>query len=375
MNITFAHKNNDYQITRYPPTNNRSLRAWNAADEHLLQYLDDSLTTNSELAIYNDRFGFLTCTLHPFHPKVIVNYASQRKSILQNLKNNTLEKSKVEFCHPLVDLPKNVTLGLLKIPKSIDLFRLQLIQLTKALDANGVVLGGFMTKYFTPQILRVACEFFENVEQSRAWKKSRVITLKNPKPFLKKSIIHSITFRDQIFQQYFSVFSANNIDYASQFFITHLKVSETVSCVLDLASGNGVLAKMVRLKNTTCEIHLMDDSFLAIASSKLNLREPNTFFHLKDTLEDFEDNFFDLVISNPPFHFEHENNIDISIRLFGEVKRCLKPQGSFQLVANRHLNYKTHLTKIFSAVEIIAENKKFVIYECFVERRQLKNLF
>jgi 16S rRNA G1207 methylase RsmC len=50
--------------------------------------------------------------------------------------------------------------------------------------------------------------------------------------------------------------------------------------------------------------------------------------------------------------------------LFKEVKRCLKTGGRFQLVASQHLNFKTHLVKLFKEVNITAENDKFVIYEC-----------
>ncbi|MGB1284834.1 MAG: methyltransferase, partial [Polaribacter sp.] len=69
-------------------------------------------------------------------------------------------------------------------------------------------------------------------------------------------------------------------------------------------------------------------------------------------------------VSNPPFHFEHENNIEVALNLFSEVQNCLKLGGRFVLVANKHLNYKTHLDKLFCKTEVLAENKKFVIYEC-----------
>ena len=107
----------------------------------------------------------------------------------------------------------------------------------------------------------------------------------------------------------------------------------------------------------------MDDNWLAVESSKLNVKE-NSFFHYSDSMEIFEDDYFDLVVSNPPFHFENETNIEVSIKLFQEVGRCLKEDGKFQLVASRHLNFNTHLIKIFADVYVIAEDEKFEIYEC-----------
>ncbi|MFT6321133.1 MAG: 16S rRNA G1207 methylase RsmC [Granulosicoccus sp.] len=356
---------NKYSITRYPKTGNHSLQAWSAADEYLLTEFDSLNLEKPTLAIFNDRFGFLTSHLHAFSPTVILDYKSQEKAIFQNLESNDLKFSEVNFITSLESLPAPLDVAFLKIPKSMDLFRMQLFQLSKSLNESSIVLASFMTKYFSPQMLSIANEFFEEVEQSKAWKKSRVLILKNKKQEKDIAILHSIEFQDFNYQQYFGVFSAKNIDYASQFFIQHLRLKESDQRVLDLASGNGVLSKAVQLQNPSSEIHLMDDSHLAIESSKLNMDAENVFFHFSDSMDIFEDDFFDFVISNPPFHFEHETNIEVAIQLFSEVKRCLKNGGRFELVASHHLNFKTHLIKIFHEVNIISENDKFIIYECF----------
>ena len=70
------------------------------------------------------------------------------------------------------------------------------------------------------------------------------------------------------------------------------------------------------------------------------------------------------MVSNPPFHVEHEIDINLPLELFKQVHRCLSDAGTFQLVANNHLNYKTHLVKIFGDVEVTAQNEKFVVYTC-----------
>ena len=58
---------------------------------------------------------------------------------------------------------------------------MQLFQLSKYLKEDAIVVASFMTKYFTPQMLSIANEFFENVEQDKAWKKSRTLILQNKK--------------------------------------------------------------------------------------------------------------------------------------------------------------------------------------------------
>ena len=362
--VNFQHQQQSYQINRPVSEKNQSLKAWSAADEHLLQHLEEVTLDNKALAIVNDRFGFLTCLMHTHQPISIQTNKSEEKATEQNLLNNQLEVSSVSFCSPLTLPETKLDIGLLKIPKSLELFRLFLYKLSSNWTEDAMLFCGFMTRHFSPQMLKIAGEFFEEVEQSRAWKKSRVLTLKTPKVFKEKDIIHQINFDEQIFKQYFGVFSAKHIDYASQFLIENWSVSSNDQRVLDLASGNGVLAAAVRKYNLNCELHLLDDSYLAVESSKLNLDASNTFFHCDDTLSTFEDNYFDCVISNPPFHFEHEINIQPSLTLFKEVHRCLSSTGSFVLVANKHLNYKTHLSLLFSRISVVNENSKFVIYEC-----------
>ncbi|MBL4708341.1 MAG: methyltransferase [Flavobacteriales bacterium] len=112
----------------------------------------------------------------------------------------------------------------------------------------------------------------------------------------------------------------------------------------------------------------MDDSYLAVESAKLNVQGENIQHHFNNNLSDFEDETFDLIITNPPFHFEYEINIKIPLQLFKECFRCLKLNGNLQIVANKHLNYLTHLKSIFPTVQILAQNDNFVIYKCAKSR-------
>ncbi|MEL7341587.1 MAG: methyltransferase, partial [Bacteroidota bacterium] len=133
--------------------------------------------------------------------------------------------------------------------------------------------------------------------------------------------------------------------------------------ILDLGCGYGIIASQIAAVYPGRALHLMDDNYLALASAKQNLAGQEAQFHFADSLADIEEQF-DFIVSNPPFHFEHENNIEIPLQLFREARKSLKAGGHFQLVANQHLNYQTHLRKMFPRVLIVAENKKFVIYDC-----------
>lgn len=363
--MTDTSSSEKYNIIRYPRSDNKSLKAWNSADEYILKYIEENDIDCENITIYNDRFGFLSSFLNHYSPIVVIDSISQEKSINSNISLNKLDSQNYEFITPLDKLKQPFKLSVIKIPKSMELFRLYLKQLSEVLDEDSVVICGFMTKYFTSQMLLIAKEYFKQVEQSLAWKKSRLLILSEPKKKENSSIINKISLNDRIkIKQYFGVFSAKNIDYATQYLIDHINLRDTDNIILDLASGNGVMAYVINEKKADCEIHLLDDSLLAVESSKLNLEGENIHFHYSDNLKEFEEKYFDLIVSNPPSHFEHETNIEISINLFKEAKRVLKKDGHFQLVANKHLNLKTHLVKIFSSVNITAENSKFIIYEC-----------
>jgi len=73
---------------------------------------------------------------------------------------------------------------------------------------------------------------------------------------------------------------------------------------------------------------------------------------------------FDLIITNPPFHNEHQTDISIGTDLFAEAADRLTPDGHLVVVANRHLNYATHLRRYFDEVLEVSTNEKFVVYRC-----------
>lgn len=345
-------------ISRYPKTLNRSLRAWSAADELTLEHLTENQLLDKKITIYNDRFGFISC--HLSGANSICSYKSQEKAISLNF-----SKNKLGSFTPLsiFDNYEKSQVNLISIPKSLEFFEFLLQKAAISSTADSVTICSFMTKHFTNGFIKLASKYFENVEQTKAKKKARLLILRKAKNITRTDLINSITYKGIAYKQYYGVFSAKNIDYATQFLIENLALKPSDNKILDLASGNGVIASIIKNKSPNSELHLLDDFDLAIESSKLNITDSNTFFHHNDSLERFDKHAFDLVVSNPPFHFEHENNIEVSICLFEQVQKVLKSNGRFILVANKHLNYLTHLKNIFTTCIIVAESDKFIIYE------------
>ncbi len=361
METKLQFNSKQYQLERYPKTDDKSLRAWSSAELLVLDYIVDKNQENIHL--FNDRFGIWNSVLNKKNLVTVWAYASQQTAIAQNLELNNFSTN-IAYKTPLEDL-EAVQLALMKVPKSLELFEVFLQQIHKSADEQTEVVCGFMTKNFSVSFLKIAEKYFEEIEQSKAWKKARLLILKWPKKGIEyKELISQVDWNDNLFKQYYGVFSSGKIDIGTQFFLENLQVQSDELKVLDVASGNGILAAEVLRQNSKSQITLVDDFNLAVASSELNVKGENMQFICADNLGDLEKESFDLVVSNPPFHFEHENNIEVSVSLFKDVKTCLKSNGRFLLVANSHLNYKTHLKKIFTQVETINSNKKFVIYQC-----------
>jgi 16S rRNA G1207 methylase RsmC len=311
------------------------------------------------------------CALHNKEVITIWNYASQKKAVTQNLERNGLPVDMTTFKMPLDALDK-VDLALIKIPKSLELFELYLQQIHQASTESIEVLCGFMTKYFNSSLLKIASKYFEDVSQSLAWKKARLLILKKPvgrkekvdfDRFSLKERRNSISWKGNVLQQYYGVFSSGKVDIGTQFLLEDLQIKDDEVEILDLASGNGVIAWQALQLNSKAKLTLLDDSILAIESSKLNLPSATQFI-CDDDLSQLPKNHFDLVLSNPPFHFEYENNIEVSLHLFKQVHSCLKSNGRFTLVANKHLNYRIHLQKYFKQVSQLKSNEKFEVLEC-----------
>lgn len=356
------NQKNKYKIERHDLSTDKSLKAWSAADEYLFNSIESLDLTPSHLGVYNDRFGFLACQLNSLCPSLIITNKSQEKAIRSNLELNKLNTLK--FINPLSDTDNKFDCVLMKIPKSLGLFQFFLEHIACNTTENATVICSFMTRNFTPKMLQIAHEYFEVVEQSRAVKKARLLTLSQKLKTTKKDLQTSVIYNESEYRQYLGVFSANHIDYATQFFLEHIEIDKNDNKVLDLASGNGVIACELLKRNPEGEFHLMDDSYLAVASAKMNVSGENIFHHFNNDLSIFEHDSFDLIVTNPPFHFEYEINIQVPLALFKECHRCLKQDGNLQVVANKHLNYKIHLDKIFKKVVVVAEDKKFVVYKC-----------
>lgn len=87
--------------------------------------------------------------------------------------------------------------------------------------------------------------------------------------------------------------------------IPYLKQNKSLR-IIDLCSGSGIIAVTLKCMFPQCEVHALELSEKALPYLKRNIESlaPDVILHQGDLnllCECFEDNYFDLVISNPPY--------------------------------------------------------------------------
>ncbi|MFK8038334.1 MAG: class I SAM-dependent methyltransferase [Crocinitomicaceae bacterium] len=352
---------NNYQLKRLPSQHHHSLKAWNAADELMIKEMGDQ---KGSLAIYNDGFGYLTCQLADQAPLVITDLKSQKDAIQLNAKGLDKKINDSQFLGLLDTVSKPIDVGLLKIPKVLDLFEMYLQHIHQSLTTNGTVYCGFMTKHFSKGILKLAEKYFDTISQSKAEKKARVLILTGKKEVKLSENIENFTYNNSDIKQYKGIFSGGKIDAATNYLLQNISVPYLAETVLDLACGNGVIGQWILDHTKAKSVCFLDDSFLAIESAKLNVSSDKAKFEQNFQLNNIKNDSLDWIVSNPPFHFEHTIDISIPLDLFNQAYQKLNKDGTLTLVANANLGYESQLKKIYRSVKVLTSNQQFKVYEC-----------
>ena len=108
-----------FTLERFPPNaEEEALQAWEAADEYLLQQVND---VDGLTLIFNDSFGALGCALAERNPVSINDSYVSELATRYNLRMNGIDEESVRFQDPLSELPAAPALVLIKVPKQLAL--------------------------------------------------------------------------------------------------------------------------------------------------------------------------------------------------------------------------------------------------------------
>lgn len=379
-------------LTRFPLAQvNRSLQAWDAADEYILNYItnDNSkpvqiINENTRVAIFNDAFGALTThfcqvdTVEKSENKTVSVYCINDsyiscQGITYNIEHNQLAHDNITQLNCLDDFPINIDVILYKIPKSKSLLIEQLIQIQKNADKNTVFIAADRAKDIHSSTLKLFEKYLGTTTTSLAVKKARLVfcqldqqqSHQSPFPTV-WSLTNKSLNRDFAISNHANVYSREKLDIGARYFIENLPEVKNNSQVIDLGCGNGVIGLSILAKQPTAQIQFFDESHMAITSAKLNISAnfpelvAQCQFNLNDCLTNVESNSVDLILCNPPFHQQTATTDHIAWQMFKDSHRVLKKGGELRIIGNRQLAYHIKLKRIFGNEKLIASNDKFV---------------
>ncbi len=366
MKKTIILANQDYHFERFPPNSDRSLQAWDAADEYLYEYSQQQRF--SSLLIYNDSFGFLSLALQSQNTVTVSDSACTHAAIRNNAHINTIPDPTI--CFPGEE-SGNFDGIILKMVKSLDLLSYEVAQASRLLNPEGRIILSGMSKHIHTSTITLFEKYFHTVSTSLAKKKARLLFASGPKEdkILPPSIRPNqmMTYRGLEISSHPGVFSSGKIDEGTKLLLETMIVPEKMDTVIDLGCGNGIIGINLAKNQDIQKVIFSDDSFLAIKSAKENWERNiqssvKADFLIQHSLQDIPNESADMVMSNPPYHQGFTNTLQIAFSFFTDAHRVLKKGGELWIVANNHLGYIQVLDNLFSNVRRITQNSAYTIY-------------
>jgi 23S rRNA (guanine1835-N2)-methyltransferase len=350
-----------------------SLQAWDAADEMLLNHVDDGqfLAAQDRVLLLNDAFGALAVVLANQQVFSWNDSWLAQQALRENLQANGYAEDQVRTNDSMEFPSASVDCVLIKIPKTVALLEYQLYALRGILHHDSHIVAAGMARNIHSSTLELFETILGPTTTTRAVKKSRLVLVQRDHSLNEGQSRYPDSFELEVDRSYriinhAGLFSRDRLDPGSRLLLEHMPTDEKNQRIVDLGCGNGVLGLIAAALNPGSTLLFCDESYLAIASARENFRTAFTGtrvaeFRVGDCLQGIDNDSRDLVLINPPFHQQHSIGDAVAWQMFKDARRVLVAGGELRIVGNRHLGYHAKLKKLFGNCATIAANKKFVI--------------
>ena len=369
-------------LERLPHDPTGTLRAWDAADELLLEHLALDAAGPGATVVVNDGWGALACGLAPRCPVVITDSYVSRRAIAANLGRSGVAPAEVAVIGSFDPPPTNISTLVVKIPRTLALLEDQLRRLRPSLAPGAHVVAGAMTRHLHTSTIEAFERLIGPVRTFPARRKARLLVADldeamalPPDPWPAMSVLvpgENAGEQGISVVQHAGVFSADGRDGGTRLMLEHLPTPREGATVVDLGCGNGIVGTAVARLAPTSEVVFVDESDRAVESARSTVHATlgdgcPTRFLVGDGLSQFEDGgeigdgSVDLVLNNPPFHRQHATGDATAWQMFADAHRVLRTGGELWVVGNRHLNYHAKLRRRFGNCEVVASNPRYVL--------------
>jgi 16S rRNA G1207 methylase RsmC len=353
-------------LKRFPLRKHEPLQAWDAADELLLEHLNQNPPSETaRILILNDAFGALTVALQN-QGADLTSYTDSFVAALSMEANAASAGTAVQPIHDLKDLKGAYDWVAIRVPKNMSFFEDELCHLSGHLHTNSRIVCGYMIKHQAEASFKLLERIVGPTTTSLARKKARLIFADFAKKAVTSPYPRAIALDgfDAPFIHGSNLFSGQKLDIGTRFLLEHIPQG-TYRRILDLGCGNGVVGIAAQRLNPDAQLSFCDESSMAVESARANYadRFPSgtAEFSWTDCCESASSGSFDLILCNPPFHQNHAVGDQVALRMFKDAHRALAPGGLLRVIGNSHLHYPESLRRLFGESEIVSRNAKFTI--------------
>lgn len=377
----------EFVLRRTLPDRTGALRAWDGADLLLLDHLSRwvagrDVADRLDVLVVGDRFGALSVALHRYDPWILSDSMASAHAIDANRVIAGLSPSAriVESFGRLeqrtADDARRFDAVVWHVDRSTDVVVDVATRIGALCQAGSVLFAAGMDKHLPPRTAEIL-RGIGGVTTHPGRRKAHCFEVVPPTgeasfaTFASSAVVPvTVAEHDLIISGAPGVFSSDRLDLGARLLAAQIAsaAGRDPSDVIDLGCGNGILGIVALRTFPHAQVHFIDESAAAVATSRGNVVAnvgvealTRCTFTRSDVFDDVGHLAADLIVCNPPFH--HANAIDdeVAWRMLSGARTRLRPGGELWVVGNRHLGYHAKLRRLFGTVRQLAEHPKFVV--------------
>ena len=345
-----------------------SLRAWDAADELVLEHLAAEGLDAERWLVVNDRFGALAAAGAATGRRV-TSWSDSFVALAaagDNLGRNGLDAASVDLLADTEDPRGPAELVIVKVPRALAALEDQLRRIRPLLGPTATVLGAGMTRDVHRSTIGAFERFIGPTPTTRARKKARLLLAQVDPAIEPPGSAFPITWSTPDGLEVTglpNVFSADHLDHGTRLLLDHLPSPAPDATVIDLGCGSGIVAATVAHRHERVDVVCCDESFQAVEAARATVGRvtDRATFLVTDVLDGIDDRSADIVVVNPPFHAGGARTTAVARRMFAEAHRVLRDGGELRVVANRQLDHHASIRRRFGSVAVVAADGRFSV--------------